>query len=147
MFASIIVDQIIYQRLDDAPAVTDLVGGNIYGLPRVPQTGDVPALLYYMESSRYGEFPVLPTSDDLNYETVRYVIKVACEGTSTVPIEEAAVEQQELFAGLTVGADYRGRHYELSFTILGEIPNTTVEDGEKIYRQLGNVYDIEVVRT
>lgn len=147
MLASILVEQVIYQRLTSSAIITDTVGESAHGLTFVPQDEPLPALLFHYQSTGYPTGSVnTNAADEINIEELEYVVKFQCEGTSTTPIEAAALEQLRLLAGLLADVEYDGRSYQISFSAIGEAPLPTLQENQNVYRQLGTVYSVEVVR-
>lgn len=146
MFGSIVAEEVIYQRLSSDPTITGTVGESVWALMSVPQGEPIPALLFYRTNSSYGGYASAVESDDINYEEMLYEVHVVCEGTSTVPIEDAAERQMDLLSGFEAQVQYRGRNYQLLFTAEGETMLGSVQEGPQFYRDLGTVYRVEISR-
>lgn len=148
MFGSKIVSTIIYEHLNDITVVTAVVGDRIVGLSAVPQGTTLPALLFYPEFSAYSG-PLGNRSSgagDIDFEQMRFVVRIICKGTSTGPIDAAADAQLDHFDGLNLDVTVNGTNYYLTFTAQGEVPLTSLLDGGTFYRQLGTIYGVEITR-
>ena len=136
-FGSELVAGIILAELATINDVTDAVGTRMHGTTFVPQGGTLPALLTYAENSVYPE-PSLFNS--LDFEQLRVVVRLICQGTSTTPILDAALAQREALHGFVIEQD----GYHVTFVASGAVPLTTLQDGGVVYRQLGTVYSVEI---
>lgn len=142
---SFIVEQVIYQRLSTDPTIVGTVGESIHGTMAVPQGETLPAMVFYMENSRYDG--AVNSAEDINYEEISFIVKFMTDGTSTDPILEAALRQFELLAGLSASVEVGEHRYTLNFRAESEAPLPTVQEGQYLYRQLGTVYTVEVFRS
>lgn len=148
MFGSKIVSAIIYDHLSAITEVTAAVGDRIIGLNIVPQGATPPVSLYYPEFSAYSG-PLgnrQGGAGDINFEQMRFVIRLICKGMDTTPIDAAADAQLDHFDGLNVDVNVNGTMYYVTFTAQGEIPLTSLLDGGTFYRQLGTTYGVEITR-
>jgi len=148
MFGSKIVSTILYEHLSAITAVTDAMGDRIIGLNAVPQGTTLPAVIFYPEFSAYSG-PMgnrVGGAGDINFEQMRFVIRLICKGMDTTPIDAAADAQLDHFDGLNVDVNVNGIMYYVTFTAQGEIPLTSLLDGGTFYRQLGTVYGVEITR-
>lgn len=148
MFGSKIVSAIIYDHLSAIPEVTAAVGDRIIGLTIVPQGVTLPVCLSYPEFSSYdGALGNRQGgAGEINFEQMRFVIRLICKGMDTTPIDAAADAQLDHFDGLSVDVNVNGTMYYVTFTAQGEIPLTSLLDGGTFYRQLGTVYGVEITR-
>ncbi len=141
MFGTKIASRVIQAELLTLPEVIAIGTAKVVGLPVLPQgAGALPGLAFYPEFTAYTGAMGSKTS----YERLRFVIKAMCEGTSTGPIDAVALAQLAHFDGLTVDVTLDGTNYQLTFSPNSEVLPTTVVDGDRFYRQLGTVYDIEL---
>jgi hypothetical protein len=136
-FGSELVAGIVVAELSGIEDVTDVVGSRMFGTMMVPQGQGLPALLTYAENSVYPQ-PSLHAGIDV--EVLRIVVRIICQGSSTEPILDAALAQQEALHGLVVEQD--GSH--VTFMASGAVPLTTLQDGGVTYRQLGTTYSVEI---
>lgn len=148
MFGSKIVSAIIYDHLSAITVVTAAVGDRIIGLNIVPQGVAPPVSLYYPEFSSYdGALGNRQGgAGDINFEQMRFVIRLICKGMDTTPIDAAADAQLDHFDGLSVDMNVNGTMYYVTFTAQGEVPLTSLLDGGTFYRQLGTTYGVEITR-
>ncbi len=148
MFGSKIVSTIMYEHLNGLTAVTAAVGDRIVGVSAVPQGTTLPALLFFPEFSSY-DSPIgnrQGGAGEINFEQMRFVVRIICKGTSTGPIDAAADAQLDHFDGLNVDVTVNGTSYYVTFTAQGEVPLTSLLDGGTFYRQLGTTYGVEITR-
>lgn len=146
MLGSVIVEEVIYQRLKQGPAIMGQIGeDNLHGLNELPQDAGVPAILYYAEMSNYGDPPVGVTG--IEFEEMDVVVRVVVGGGSLDDAIEPAMEQLELITGMDqVLATFQGDDYTLTFKPLSEFLPTTLREGTRFYRQLGTSYRVTIQR-
>lgn len=138
MFGAGITAQAVYNALRVRPIITAAVGTNIFNLSVAPQGTPFPCLLHYAESGTYtGPFSGMEPSE----ETVSYIVRLICVGTSDQPIRAAAKDALSVLVGElaldTVTVTQDSETFNLSMLIANEWPLTTIVDEDVIYRQLG----------
>ena len=142
MFGSEVAAQVVYETLSALPDVTAAVGTKLVGMAVVPAAYALPAGFFYPVASGYDG----PISGAAESETLTYVVRFACEGTSTEPIRAAAEAQYTALAGQAFERTIDGATYYLDFTEEGEaIPTTEYESGT-YRRSLGTRYRVNVTR-
>lgn len=141
MFGSLIADREIYRILSTDPAISDVVGDRIFALRVVPAGNALPAILFYPEQSAYDSGGTTTRSEHITGETLRYVVRVMDEGTSTGRIKAVAESQLAALAGLSVEAE---TGEQMTFAATGEFPLFSEQDGARTYRYLGTVYNVSV---
>jgi len=147
MFGSEITAAVVVRELGSLPAVISTVGDRLLASTYVPLDEDVPALLTYAEDAPYAEGPIgSRLSGPIASQNVRQIVRIVCEGRSTDPIYDAAVAQLDHLDGERFDFVSRGRSYLLTFTAVGEVPLNTLQEENVDYRQLGNIYGVEVTR-
>ena len=142
MFASRIVNRVIFQTLAATPAVTAVVGQRIVRGVGYPAGFELPACLYYMEQSTY-DAGQLAHAEHIDGEQMRYVVRVDDRGLSDSRIAAAAEAQLLAFAGLETTAD---TGEQVTFSAIGELPLTSYVDGGQFFQRLGTIYSVDVTR-
>jgi hypothetical protein len=142
--------QAVYDTLQTLTAVTDLVGTRIVNMSFWPQDVEFPACMHYAEPGGRGYARGAINVQGIPIELeMRYVIRFGTWGESTDAIDTAAdavVQRFSLGAPLIAPAGYT-----VESTLLEPWPQqfslgALVEGGE-IYRQVGDYYAINVLRT
>jgi hypothetical protein len=148
MFGSEIAGAFFHRELLTLPAVVDTVDGRVFNLSMAPLAEQFPLGLQYMETGNYSGV----VSGEIDFESMRYVVRFIALGESTNPIKRAAMAQLAHFRALTGEIDYDAdgdgetEHYGLEVMASGEWPLTTLQDGKTIYRCLGTFYTVNVSR-
>lgn len=109
----------------------------IKNLSAAPQDVTFPLCLHYMEAGDYSG--VITSGTDPTEETIRYVVRLICQGESDSPIRPAAKDALTTLANIDPGdtVTQGGDTFSLTFIPVGEWPLTTVIEGGVMYRQLG----------
>lgn len=142
MFASRIVNKLIYDTLSATPGVTAVVGTRIVRGVGYPAGTTLPACLFYMEQSTY-DAGQLAAAEHIDGERMRYVIRFDDVGTSDGRIAPAAEAALVALAGLVTTT---GDGAQVTFHATGEVPLTSYVDGDTFYQRLGTVYTVDVTR-
>ena len=142
MFASRIVNRLIYQTLAETPGVTDVVGTRIVRGVGYPMGTALPACLFYMEQSEY-DAGQLAGAEHIDGERMRFVVRFDDEGLSDAAIAGAAQAALEALAGLIVNTD---DGEQVTFHATGEVPLTSYVDGDTFYQRLGTIYSVDVTK-
>lgn len=142
VFASRIVNRLVYETLAATPAFTAVVGDRIVRGVGYPQGFTLPACLYYMEQSTY-DSGQLAGAEHIDGEQMRYVVRVDDVGLSDSRIAAAAEAQLLALAGLVTAA---ATGEQVTFHATGELPLTSyVQDGQ-FFQRLGTIYSVDVTR-
>lgn len=148
MFGSEIVSTALYTELMSVPEVAAAIGTRLQGGMVLSQGTALPAALFYPEFSSYAG--PLGTRESgfgaINYESMRYAVRLMCQGASTDPIVVAAKAQLDHLDGLSVDAVVDGVNHYITFTANGEVLPTDISDGATPYRQLGTIYLVEIIK-
>jgi hypothetical protein len=142
MFASRIVNRLIYQTLSTTPGVTAVVGDRIVRGVGYPAGTTLPACLFYMEQSEY-DSGQLARAEHIDGEHMRYVVRFDDVGMTDSRIAPAAEAALIELAGL----DYKSSDgVQVLFSATGEVPLTSYVDGDTFYQRLGTIYRVDVTR-
>lgn len=136
MFGSIYVGRFVSNLLLQEPVITNVVGDRIANIMVMPQGYTLPAILHYMESGSYDGV----TYGEITEQDIQYVVRIACEGESTVPILAAAEKIVETLNNSIGSVD----GYYINGHAVGEWPITTLIENGIIYRQLGTYFNFHV---
>ena len=142
MFASRIVNRVIYQTLSATPGVTAVIGDRIVRGVGYPAGITLPACLFYMEQSAY-DSGQLAGAEHIDGEQMRYVVRFDDVGHSDGRIAPAAEAALVALAGLVTDTD---DGEQVTFHATGEVPLTSYVDGDTFYQRLGTIYSVTVTR-
>jgi len=142
MFASRIVNRLIYQTLAATSGVTDVVDDRIFRGGGYPAGTTLPACLFYMEQSAY-DSGQLAGAEHIDGEQMRFVVRFDDAGHSDARIANAAEAALYALAGLVTTTD---DGYQVTFQAQGEVPLTSYVDGDTFYQRLGTIYSVHVTR-
>lgn len=144
-----IASQAVYDTLKAMSAVTNLVGTRIVNLATIPQDVALPALMHYAEPGGNGYTGSINSFGRPERVNLRYVIRVADEpGESSDAIDTVA---DAIFARFSNGWLVAPSGYTVEADPIEPWPQMfsygVNEDGGVIYRQTGDYYAIDVLRT
>ena len=142
MFASRIVNRLIYETLAATSGVTDVVDDRIFRGGGYPAGTALPACLFYLEQSTY-DSGQLAGAEHINGERMRFVVRFDDVGHSDARIANAAEAALIALAGLVEDVD---GGYQVTFHAQGEVPLTSYVDGDTFYQRLGTIYSVDVTR-
>mgnify|MGYP007115078142 CR=1 FL=1 len=142
MFASRIVNKIIYTKLAAATGVKNVVSTRIVRGVGYPPGTILPACLFYMEQSTY-DAGQLAGAEHIDGERMRYVVRFDDVGTTDARIAPAAEAALTALAGLVTDAP---TGEQVTFHATGEVPLTSYVDGDTFYQRLGTIYSVDVTR-
>jgi hypothetical protein len=144
-----IASQAVYDTLKSITAVTNLVGERIINLATVPQDIEYPAILHYAEPGGDGYTGSINAASLPERVNMRYVVRVLdLPGESSDAIDAAADAVIVRFSGNWLVSP---AGYIVEADALEPWPQMfsygVNEDGGVIYRQTGDFYAIDVLRT
>lgn len=147
MLGSVIVATDTYETLSAQSGITTILPTSaLNGTMVVPQGIPLPALLFYMTFSAYGGPVNSVPAHHIGSETITLEVRALAEGTSDDPIVTVAEAALTALAGRITDRAYRGWMYQLCYTAMGEVPLTTLVEGDLIYRQLGATFSVDIMR-
>lgn len=144
MFASRIVNRVLYDTFTQTVGLTAVVGNRIYRGVAYPQGTQLPALLFYMEQSTYDAGGTTTKAAHITGEQMRFVVRLDDIGTSDTRIAPAAQAQLDALAGAIIDTPDGD---QLTFVAIGEVPLTSYVDNDgTTYQRLGTIYRVDVTR-
>lgn len=147
MRMSEIASEAIQTKLLTISAVTGVVGSRIVNRAYVPQDMDLPAVFHYAEPGGGGYDSTINAGFLPSSLTLRYVVRLICQGESTDPIDDAADAILAAFSGqLAAQAGYAVNVWPVepwpqSFGVGGLV------EGGTVYSETGDFYTVEVLKT
>jgi hypothetical protein len=144
-----IASQAVYDTLSAMTVVTDLVADRIVNLATLPQDVSFPAIMHYAEPGGSGYAGAVNSFGRPEAVGLRYVVRVADlpgESSDAIDLVADAIADRFANAGLISPAGYF-----VEADLVEPWPQMfsygVNEDGGVIYRQTGDYYAINVIRT
>lgn len=141
MFATDAVAAVIYSVIVQVPEVGALVGDRIIGLPVLPPDVPLPVIMFYPTfSPDNGSYGDLAIGGVIATERVDWTMRVICEGRTTDPVRPVAKAILDALHHHSADIVLDGESRQVSISATGELTQTTVIEGDRYFRQLGNFY-------